>query len=159
MNPQVRRLVCWSVVISLKGREVTLPMFLSEHCSSSHYSAYKCPFKEIFFQSFHSIRPSVRPNRTLGKSVSLLRIVDELKGDLSDWWRGYLKRMWPRLVTWYTWFNTTQVSYNVWSTWSRDTYGLVQYRSVTTSSQVLHVVQNNTRGSSGTDQKYCLLIP
>ena len=29
--------------------------------------------------------------------------------DIDEWWREYLRRMWPRLVTWYGWFNTTQV--------------------------------------------------
>jgi len=54
----------------------------------------------------------VQHNRNANPPTLLLtlhRIVEGLKEDMNDWWRDYLKRMWPRLVTWYTWFNTTQV--------------------------------------------------
>jgi len=54
----------------------------------------------------------VQHNRNANPPTLLLtlhRIVAELQSDMSDWWRDYLKRLWPRLVTWYGWFNTTQV--------------------------------------------------
>jgi len=54
----------------------------------------------------------VQHNRNANPPTLLLTlhsIVGELQGGLSDWWRDYLRRMWPRLVTWYGWFNSTQV--------------------------------------------------
>jgi len=54
----------------------------------------------------------VQQNRNANPPTLLLtlhRLVQELQEDMSEWWRAYLKRMWPRLVTWYGWFNTTQV--------------------------------------------------
>ena len=36
-------------------------------------------------------------------------VVQDMNGRLDDWDRDYLRRMWPRLVSWYGWFNTTQV--------------------------------------------------
>ena len=54
----------------------------------------------------------VQHNRNANPPTLLLTlhsIVQGLQDDLSDWWRDYLRRMWPRLVTWYGWFNTTQV--------------------------------------------------
>jgi len=41
--------------------------------------------------------------------LTLHRIVQDMNGRLDDWDRDYLRRMWPRLVSWYGWFNTTQV--------------------------------------------------
>ena len=54
----------------------------------------------------------VQHNRNANPPTLLLTlhsIVGGLQDELSDWWRDYLRRMWPRLVTWYGWFNTTQV--------------------------------------------------
>jgi len=54
----------------------------------------------------------VQHNRNANPPTLLLtlhRIVQDISGDMTDWWRDYLKRMWPRLSTWYTWFNTTQL--------------------------------------------------
>jgi len=54
----------------------------------------------------------VQHNRNANPPTLLLtlhRIVQDLSVDLDDWDRDYLRRMWPRLVSWYGWFNTTQV--------------------------------------------------
>lgn len=54
----------------------------------------------------------VQHNRNANPPTLLLtlhRIVQELSDDMNSWYRDYLRRMWPRLVTWYGWFNTTQV--------------------------------------------------
>jgi len=54
----------------------------------------------------------VQHNRNANPPTLLLTlhsIVRDISGEMTDWWRDYLKRMWPRLSTWYTWFNTTQL--------------------------------------------------
>merc|ERR1719312_1963534 len=54
----------------------------------------------------------VQHNRNANPPTLLLtlhKIVKDISEDMTDWWRDYLRRMWPRLVTWYGWFNTTQV--------------------------------------------------
>ena len=54
----------------------------------------------------------VQHNRNANPPTLLLTlhsIVRDISEDMTDWWRDYLKRMWPRLSTWYTWFNTTQL--------------------------------------------------
>jgi len=54
----------------------------------------------------------VQHNRNANPPTLLLTlhsIVKDISGEMTDWWRDYLKRMWPRLSTWYTWFNTTQL--------------------------------------------------
>ena len=54
----------------------------------------------------------VQHNRNANPPTLLLTlhsIVGGLQADLPDWWRDYLRRMYPRLITWYGWFNSTQV--------------------------------------------------
>eukprot|EP00088_Acartia_fossae_P000134 TRINITY_DN10040_c0_g3_i1.p1 TRINITY_DN10040_c0_g3~~TRINITY_DN10040_c0_g3_i1.p1 ORF type:complete len:826 (-),score=128.87 TRINITY_DN10040_c0_g3_i1:376-2853(-) len=54
----------------------------------------------------------VQENRNANPPTLLLTlhsIVHDIHDGMTDWWTGYLSRMWPRLVTWYNWFNTTQV--------------------------------------------------
>ena len=54
----------------------------------------------------------VQENRNANPPTLLLTlhsIVHDLQHGMTDWWTGYLSRMWPRLITWYSWFNTTQV--------------------------------------------------
>ena len=54
----------------------------------------------------------VQHNRNANPPTLLLtlhRLVQDMSDDMTDWWREHLKRMWPRLVTWYSWFNTTQL--------------------------------------------------
>ena len=54
----------------------------------------------------------VQHNRNANPPTLLLtlhRLVQDMGDTIDDWWREYLRRMWPRLVTWYTWFNTTQI--------------------------------------------------
>lgn len=54
----------------------------------------------------------VQHNRNANPPTLLLTlhsIVGDISGEMTDWWRDYLRRMWPRLATWYTWFNTTQL--------------------------------------------------
>jgi len=54
----------------------------------------------------------VQHNRNANPPTLLLTlhsIVGDISDEMTDWWRDYLRRMWPRLATWYTWFNTTQL--------------------------------------------------
>jgi len=54
----------------------------------------------------------VQHNRNANPPTLLLtlhRLVQDIGDNIDDWWREYLRRMWPRLVTWYGWFNTTQI--------------------------------------------------
>ena len=56
----------------------------------------------------------VQHNRNANPPTLLLtlhKLVENLETEAdvdTEWWRDYLRRMWPRLVTWYGWFNTTQ---------------------------------------------------
>ena len=54
----------------------------------------------------------VQHNRNANPPTLLLtlhKLVQDVSENIDDWWREYLRRMWPRLVTWYGWFNTTQI--------------------------------------------------
>jgi len=71
----------------------------------------------------------VQHNRNANPPTLLLtlhRLVREISDDMTDWWRDYLRRMWPRLVTWYGWFNTTQLG---------DTRGAYRWRGRNSSAQ------------------------
>ena len=53
----------------------------------------------------------VQHNRNANPPTLLLtlhRLVQDITEESADQWRDHLRRMWPRLVTWYGWFNTTQ---------------------------------------------------
>ena len=53
----------------------------------------------------------VQHNRNANPPTLLLtlhRLVQDITEESADQWRDYLRRAWPRLVTWYGWFNTTQ---------------------------------------------------
>ena len=70
----------------------------------------------------------VQHNRNANPPTLLLtlhRLVQDMSDDMSDWWRDHLKRMWPRLVTWYSWFNTTQLG---------DTRGTYRWRGRNSSA-------------------------
>jgi len=70
----------------------------------------------------------VQHNRNANPPTLLLtlhRIVGEVSDQMTDWWRDYLRRMWPRLATWYSWFNTTQLG---------DTRGAYRWRGRNSSA-------------------------